>query len=274
MTLPEVEPPEFADAPEFVEGRVEVGDQSVRYLCAGAGDPLVLVHGRGGLELTLGQRLLARDFRVVALEIPGFGETDSPVEGDIDTTVDLLADAVAALGLDEFGLLGTSMGGVVALWWAARRAGPVRTVVLEAPAAFRTDAAPHPATFTPAEFMRAFHRHPERKRLQPPDPARVMRTAALAEALMGPPFDDALADAVSALDVPVLALYGTHDGLIPPATGRTYKALIPRGSYVLVYDAAHDLSGDRPEAFADVVTDFLHRGEAFVVPLASTVIHR
>ena len=101
-----------------------------------------------------------------------------------------------------------------------------------------------------------------------------MRTAALAEELMGPPFDAALADAVAALDVPVLVLYGTEDGLIPPATGRTYRTLIPRASYVLVYDAAHDLSGDRPESFADVVTDFLRRSEAFVVPLTSTVIHR
>ncbi len=259
---------------EFTEGRVDVGRHSVRYLTAGEGEVLVLVHGRGGLDLTLGQRLLAQDFHVVALEIPGFGETDAPNEADLGATVELLADAVAALGLADYSLLGTSMGGVVALWWAVRRGEPVRTVVLEAPAAFRTDAAPHPATFTPAEFMRAFHRHPERKQLQPPDPARVMRTAALAEELMGPPFDTALADAVGGLAIPVLVLYGTEDGLIPPATGRTYKTLIPRASYVLVYDAAHDLSGDRPEAFADVVTDFLHRGEAFVVPLTSTVIHR
>lgn len=273
MALPGPEH-DIVDAPEFIEGRVDVGHRSVRYLAAGDGEPLVLVHGRGGLDLTVGQRLLARDFHVVALEIPGFGETDTTVTADVGATVDLLADAVAALGLRDYGLLGTSMGGVVALWWAVRRGEPVRTVVLEAPAAFRTEAAPHPAGFSPAEFMRAFHRHPERKRLQPPDPARVMRTAALAEELMGPPFDAALADAVAALDVPVLVLYGTEDGLIPPAIGRTYRTLIPRASYVLVYDAAHDLSGDRPESFADVVTDFLRRSEAFVVPLTSTVIHR
>ena len=262
------------DAPEFTEGHIHVGSIAVRYLSAGRGEPLVLVHGRGGLDLTIGQRLLARDFHVVALEIPGFGENDDTVRTEVGAVVDLLADSVAALGLHDHGLLGTSMGGVVALWWAVRRGEAVRTMVLEAPAAFRTDAAPHPATFTPAEFMRAFHRHPERKHLQAPDPARVMRTAALAEQLMGPPFDTALAEAVTALDVPVLVLFGTEDGLIPPATGRTYKTLIPRASYVLVHDAAHDLSGDRPESFADVVADFLRRGDAFVVPLTSTVIHR
>src|SRR5216683_7908136 len=39
--------------------------------------------------------------------------------------------------------------------------------------------------------------------------------------------------------------------------GRYYKALIPSCHLVLVYEAAHALSEDRPEAFTEVVSDFL-----------------
>jgi hypothetical protein len=40
-----------------------------------------------------------------------------------------------------------------------------------------------------------------------------------------------------------------------------------------VHDAAHDIQGDRAEAFADVVGDFLRRGMAFLVPDQDTLIN-
>jgi hypothetical protein len=40
-----------------------------------------------------------------------------------------------------------------------------------------------------------------------------------------------------------------------------------------VHQAAHDIEGDRPEAFADVVGDFLDRGWMFLVPEQSTLIN-
>jgi pimeloyl-ACP methyl ester carboxylesterase len=68
-------------------------------------------------------------------------------------------------------------------------------------------------------------------------------------------------------------LFGTLDNVISPAMGRVYKDLIPGCHLVFVYDAAHAISTDRPEAFEDVVGDFLERHEAFVISRAQTVIH-
>jgi hypothetical protein len=42
---------------------------------------------------------------------------------------------------------------------------------------------------------------------------------------------------------------------------------------VFVYDAGHVISTDRPEAFTEVVADFLERHEAFVISRAQTLIH-
>jgi pimeloyl-ACP methyl ester carboxylesterase len=55
--------------------------------------------------------------------------------------------------------------------------------------------------------------------------------------------------------------------------GRVYKERIPSCHLVFVYAAGHAISADRPEAFAEVVVDFLERREAFVISRGQTVIH-
>lgn len=75
------------------------------------------------------------------------------------------------------------------------------------------------------------------------------------------------------LATPTLVLCGTRDRGDAPATGRILKALLPGGHLVFVYDATDAISGDRPEAFAEVVGDFFERHEAFVISRTATVIH-
>jgi pimeloyl-ACP methyl ester carboxylesterase len=68
-------------------------------------------------------------------------------------------------------------------------------------------------------------------------------------------------------------LFGNLDRAMPPEMGRHYKALLPNCQLVFVHDAGHEISTDRPEAFAEVVQDFLERHEAFVISRTATVIH-
>ena len=74
------------------------------------------------------------------------------------------------------------------------------------------------------------------------------------------------------LTIPVLVVFGTRDRVMPPQMGRFYKMLLPNCHLVFTYDAGHEVSTDRPEAFADVVDDFLQRHEAFVISRRTTVI--
>jgi pimeloyl-ACP methyl ester carboxylesterase len=48
---------------------------------------------------------------------------------------------------------------------------------------------------------------------------------------------------------------------------------MPNSHLVFVYDAGHAISTDRPEAFTEVVADFLERHEAFVISRTPTVIN-
>jgi pimeloyl-ACP methyl ester carboxylesterase len=54
--------------------------------------------------------------------------------------------------------------------------------------------------------------------------------------------------------------------------GRIYKDLMPDAHLVFVYDAGHAVAAERPEAFVEVVGDFLEREDAFVISRNRTVI--
>jgi pimeloyl-ACP methyl ester carboxylesterase len=241
---------------------------------AGQGAPLVHLHGAGGLRLTPAHDLLSRHYRVVAFEMPGFGQ--SPENTRTQTMPEMastMAQAIRNVGLDTFNLMGTSFGGKTALWLALQAPQHVLALVLEAPAAIRQEGAEPPAG-SPEEMARRLYAHPERLAAIPvPDPAVRAKTQPLLQRLRGPHRDADLEGRLPELATPTLVLFGTLDSVIAPAMGRVYKELVPNCHLVFVYDAAHAISTDRPEAFAEVVGDFLERHEAFVVSRAETVLH-
>jgi pimeloyl-ACP methyl ester carboxylesterase len=71
---------------------------------------------------------------------------------------------------------------------------------------------------------------------------------------------------------PTLILAGTRDAAAA-GPARACRARLPNSHLVYVYDAGPALGADRPAALAEVVGDFLARGEAFVISDARTVIN-
>jgi len=101
----------------------------------GEGPPLVLLHGASGswTHWIRNVRPLAARFRVLVPDMPGYGDSDAPLEPH---TADGLADLVAS-GVDallppptSFDLAGFSFGGIIAGLLAARLSLRVRTLVL------------------------------------------------------------------------------------------------------------------------------------------------
>jgi pimeloyl-ACP methyl ester carboxylesterase len=260
----------------FTEATVEVQGFTVRAFQAGeGGDPLAVLHGAGGARLSTALDLLAQQRRVILVEMPGFGDQPNDVHTTPAELAEAAAQAFAALGVERYHLLGTSFGGGIALHLALAHPDRVISLVLEAPAAFR-EGATSPADIPPEDMLRRFRTHPERApAFTPPDPATMARTWPLVERLLAsrPEFDQELADQLPDVAVRTLVLFGDRDGIVPAENGRTYRRLMPNCSYVLVHDAAHDIQGDRAEAFADVVGDFLTRGWQFLLPEQSTLIN-
>src|SRR5438477_4735642 len=154
---------------------------------AGQGPALVHLHGAGGLRLTPAHDLFAKQFRVIAFEMPGFGA--SPENTKTHSMQELAATMAAACGklaLDRYNLMGTSFGGKTALWLALQQPERVTGLVLESPAAIRSEGAgPPPAS--PEALARLLYAYPER---QPPapraDPAVIAKQQKLVGRLRGP----------------------------------------------------------------------------------------
>ena len=103
----------------------------VRYWEEGAGPPIVLVHGLANSVITWRKNVeaLGRDFRVIALDLPGHGLSDMPkVRFDLPTGAAFVAAFLDELSVDRAHLVGNSMGGAVVLELALAR--PDRTASL------------------------------------------------------------------------------------------------------------------------------------------------
>jgi pimeloyl-ACP methyl ester carboxylesterase len=105
---------------------------------AGEGDPVICVHGLGATKASFLPTVaaLADDYRVIAMDLPGFGDSDKPLGAAYDAPY--FAHAVAAL-LDELEierahLVGNSMGGRVAIEMALLRPERTERVALLSPA--------------------------------------------------------------------------------------------------------------------------------------------
>jgi pimeloyl-ACP methyl ester carboxylesterase len=266
--------PTVTTSAEFHEHHVEADGFRIRYMEAGDGPPLVHLHGAGGLRLSPAHHLLAQRYRVIAFEMPGFGTSpENTKSGSMAELGATMAEAASRVGLDRFNLWGTSFGGKAALWLAVQAPERVTALALEAPAAIRSPAGRAP-TGTPEEIARILFAHPERLPPMPAvDPAVQAQTGRLVARLRGPDRDPELEARLPGLQTPTLVLFGTLDRVIPPEMGRHYKTLLPNCNLVLVYDAGHGIGTDRPEAFCEVVTDFLERHEAFIISQSETLIN-
>jgi pimeloyl-ACP methyl ester carboxylesterase len=99
--------------------RVKTRRCHISYLEAGTGDPVVCIHGLGGTKGSFLPTVaaLADEYRVIALDLPGFGDSDKPIA--VPYNASYFADATTALmdelGIDRAHVIGNSMGGRVAL---------------------------------------------------------------------------------------------------------------------------------------------------------------
>jgi pimeloyl-ACP methyl ester carboxylesterase len=252
---------------------VQAGPYRVRYLEAGTGPPLVLVHGLGSHAAQDWGRsmvLLSRHLHVYAIDLPGFGRSERPPAADygIPMQVAAVRDFMQAVGLTRARVAGISMGGWIVARLAADHPELVERLVVVAAAGMRPDGPPIPVDVLfphDEDGVRSLvsavrHNAP----LPPSFVARdilvrrreeewIIRRAVDSMAQGSDWLDGSLARA----DMPVLIIWGRQDRLIPVAYATRLQAEFPRATLEILDGCGHVPMADCPDGFDGVATPFL-----------------
>lgn len=218
---------------------VDVGDVRLAYRTWGDpfGSPVVLLHGLGGSAASweAAGSLLGEEWRVYALDLRGHGESDWPDEYSFELMRDDVLGFLDECELDRVGLVGHSMGGVVAHLLAQEHADRVeRLVLVETPPPFPSEPKPAAEPEGPVDYDRAVVA-PIRAQVADPDPEWA---AGLGEIV-----------------APTLMIAGGPESTMPQGRLQDMASLIPDCRLITIA-GGHRVHEVHPDQVAQQITDF------------------
>jgi len=268
--------------------RMRIDGREVNYVDAGEGPALVFVHGLGASWQSWLENIpeFARDHRVVAMDLPGFGCSDLPEE---DISIEYYANwtfrLLDELGIDAGAVVGNSMGGFIAAEMAIRRPERVQRLAVVSAAVFwqtyrRAQPLVQLARMSDAIVARALTRVTDDVATRPRLRSWALATAGfryphlidrqLAHEMVRSarrtdgflPALEALADfpleeELPKISCPALIVWGAHDTLVPVKDAKRMEELIPDSRRVVFERTGHVAMLERPERFNLLLREFL-----------------
>ena len=276
---------------------VRAGGRRFSVLEAGAGDPLLMLHGLGGTKVSMLPIVaaLAPERRLIAADLPGFGDSGKPLGAPYDPPffAESIEALIAGLGLERTHLLGHSLGGRVALEVGMRYPDRVSSLILLAPSLAWLRDRPFAGL---VRFLR-----PELGLLQPTP--RSVAESVLKRMIpgVGSPFVDAGIDEflrayltargraafyatlrniyledphgvrgfwprLRVLEPPALFVWGRRDEVVPSRFARHVIEALPSSEHREL-DCGHIPQLERPRETVDAIADFLDSvGQSQAVP--------
>lgn len=263
------------------------------YLDAGSGPPVIVLHGLGATNASMLPTLhaLAENHRVLAPDLPGFGDSEKPHAAyDPSFFVKWLAAFMDATEVSRPCLVGNSMGGRIAIEMGLVSPERVSKLVLLAPSmAFRRFRQAVPIVrflspemgALPLPFLRSHSHHGIRLLFSRPDRLhdswyeaavdeflRIFRTArgrvslfaAARQIYLERPFGpNGFWTRLERLRTPSLFVWGSRDRLVPVGFAKHVEALLPHAASEVLDDCGHVPQFELPETTHALIKDFLAR---------------
>lgn len=266
---------------------IDVAGHRIVYLDGGTGTPIVLLHGFGARKdawAALAARLTPR-YRVIAPDLPGFGETP-PVDGQ---KYDALSQAqrvhalLEALGVREHHIGGNSMGGLIATVYTATHPDSVRSLLIsDAPGVRAPVMSELQRQIASGTNLLLAHDEADVARLvdilfySPPEvPAPIRRAIArdfVARrgtfqriwndlGLVRPGAEGLLEPLLPQISVPTLVLWGGKDQITDVSSADVFVGLLPGARKVVLQNCGHNPMIECPEPMARSYLAFLEASD-------------
>lgn len=261
---------------------VTVDELNITYLRnseANKGDTIVLVHGFGANKdnWTRMARELTDDFNVYAIDLPGHGESSKPLDLGyrLEEQVEHLAGILSALDIDEMHMMGNSMGGGITALYAATYPEQIKTAVLFDPAGIleyeselvdRVLAGDNPLIPSePGDFKRLMDFAMEKKPFVPWPILGVMEEQAIANlevnkvifaAIQEAGFKSGFRNAITAIEDPVLVIWGKEDRILDYRNGEVFRNAIPGSRLEVLEGVGHAPMIEVPERSVRLFLEF------------------
>ena len=257
----------------------------LRVVEAGSGPPVVLIHGlfvdHTSWDLVMPE--LAETFRVVALDLPGFGASEKPPPSrfpyGIDAFAEAIADLYAGLELGPAAVVGHALGGAVALTLAARHPELVSRLALLDTLCYDSGAGRYGELallpFVGGLVLKQlwgrglFRRHFQETVFGPTSSVATPRIDRYYDAFNAPAArSSALATLRATVDTrgvvaqttriqaPTLVVWGRHDRVWPASFGQRLSREI-RGSGFELLDCGHSPQEEKPADIVRILRRFL-----------------
>ena len=246
----------------FTDGYVEVDGCKTHLRRGGRGEPLLFLHGANGAPVVLPfMEKLAQRFDVLIPEHPGYGKSDEPewLENIHDIAYFYL-DFLKQLNLKNVTVVGSSMGGWIAMEMAVRDTSRLKSLVLSSPAGIAAPGVRAADIFlmAPEEMVRNLfvdQKLAEARLAQPEDIDISLKNRHTTARLAWEPrlHDPYLPKWLHRIDVPVKILWGRQDRILPVAFVDVYRKLLPKAEISILENCGHLPHAEKPDAFVEII---------------------
>lgn len=250
---------------------VMVRETEVEMVSGGSGPPLVFLHGAGGSAgWQAWHEELAKQYTVYAPSQPGFNGTERP---DWVYTITDVAhfnlEMIQTLALDQYVLMGASMGGWVAAEMAAMCPSGLKALVLVDAAGVKPEKGEIAEIFMCSADTRLKQRFYDpsqvpnydhyARRLTPEEQVVDHANREMASRLCWRPYlhNLSLPYYLRKVPTPTLIVWGRHDAIIPVECGELYHQALPNSSLTILDNCGHSPAVEKQTEFLHAVTGFL-----------------
>jgi pimeloyl-ACP methyl ester carboxylesterase len=247
----------------YSERRLEVGGVEIALHEAGAGDPLLFLHGAGTVTGFDSLLPLAEHFRLIVPHHPGFGSSaDDPAIRSVHDYERHYLDLLDLLEIGSFTLVGHSMGGWIAATLAISQGTRISELVLAAPWGLSVPEHPTVDVFSipDADVFGYLTADPSVFAGKVPDPPtpefladRYREQTSAARVIWQHTYDPSLARWLHRVQAPTLLLWGALDRVVPAGQLTAWRSLLPNAGELVLPGVGHLLFDESAQASAAVI---------------------